>query len=55
MRPTSGGELMDGNRDGYVCTWLVLSITGDTMRVIMDNDVPTPDGVLTEPEPYIGM
>jgi hypothetical protein len=55
MHPASAGARVDRNGDGYVCTRLARSMTGDTLRVTLDNDVPTADGARVEPELYVGM
>lgn len=52
MRPGSAGAMADLNGDGYVCTLHFRSIDGDTLRVTVDNDVPTPDNARVE-HPYI--
>jgi hypothetical protein len=52
MRPASAGAMVNRNGDGYVCTELILSIAGDTLRLTMDNDAASDS---TQPEPYIGM
>src|SRR5690348_6320860 len=54
MRPASSADAMvDSNGDGYVCTQLIRSIAGDTLRLTVDNDSAQVETVL--PEPYIGM
>jgi hypothetical protein len=55
MHPASAGARVDRNGDGYVCTRQVRSMAGDTLRVTMDNDVPTADSAQVEPELYVGM
>ena len=52
MRPAAG-TMMDLNHDGYVCAIHIRSITGDTLDLMVDNDVATLVSML--PEPYIGM
>ena len=54
MRPAPG-DMADLNDDGYVCTMHIRSIAGDTLRVTVDNDAPTPPDAWVLPEPYIGM
>ena len=53
MRPASGDAMVDRNGDRYVCTELIRSIAGDTLRLTVDNDGAQVETVL--PEPYIGM
>ena len=53
MRPASADAMGDRNGDGYVCTELIRSIAGDTLRLTVDNDSAQVETVL--PEPYIGM
>jgi len=53
MRPASADAMVDRNGDGYVCTQLIRSIAGDTLRLTVDNDSAQVETVL--PEPYIGM
>jgi len=53
MRPASADAMVDRNGDGYVCTELIRSIAGDTLRLTVDNDSAQVETVL--PEPYIGM
>jgi hypothetical protein len=55
MRPGSAGDMANRNSDGYVCTRHVRSIAGDTLRVTVDNDVPTADSARVEPDLYVGM
>ena len=52
MRPAPEA-MMDLNRDGYVCPIHFRSITGETLDLMVDNDVAVLESVL--PEPYIGM
>jgi hypothetical protein len=51
----SDGAMVDRNRDTYVCTRRIRSIAGDSLRLTVDNDVPTPDSARVEPEIYVGM
>jgi len=53
MRPASAGAMEDRNGDGYVCTLLIRSIAGHTLRLTVDNDSAQVETVF--PEPYIGM
>ena len=53
MRPASADAMVDRNGDGYVCTQLIRSIAGDTLRLTVDNDSAQVETVF--PEPYIGM
>lgn len=53
LRPADAGDMADLNRDGYVCTKAVRSMAGDTLRITVDNDVPTLAWVL--PQFYVGM
>ena len=55
MRPAAAGDMADRNGDGYVCTKDVRSIADDNLRVMVDNDVPTPDSVWVLPQFYVGM
>jgi hypothetical protein len=55
MHPTSAGVMVDRNGDGYICTRHVRSMAGDTLRVTVDNNVPTADSARVEPELYVGM
>jgi hypothetical protein len=55
MHPASLGARVNRNGDGYVCTRNVRSIAGDTLRVTVDNNVPTADSARVEPELYVGM
>ncbi len=55
MHLVSAGAIVDRNGDGYVCTRLARSMTGDTLRVTVDNNVPTSDSTRVEPELYVGM
>lgn len=55
MYPASVGAMVDLNGDRYICTRHVPSIAGDTLRVTLDNDVPTADSTRVEPELYVGM
>ena len=55
MRPAPTGDMADLNGDGYVCTMHVRSITGDTLRIMVDNDAPRADNASVLPDPYIGM
>lgn len=48
MRPALRGGMGDLNGDGYVCTQYFRSMDGDTLRVTVDNDVPTPDSAQVE-------
>ena len=48
----SGGEMADLNGDRFVCTLHFRSMDGDTLRVTVDNDVPTPDSAWVE-LPYV--
>ncbi|HEY3219131.1 MAG TPA: hypothetical protein VGJ80_00240 [Gemmatimonadales bacterium] len=52
MRPDPADVMADRNGDGYVCTLQIRSMTGDTLRLAVDNDAPSLD---IQPEPYIGM
>lgn len=52
MRPASAGDMADVNGDGYVCTRQFRSMDGDTLRVTVDNDVPTADSARVE-LPYV--
>ena len=55
MLPAGAGTMADRNGDGYVCTRLVRSIAGDTMRLTVDNDVLNADRARVEPDAYRGM
>jgi hypothetical protein len=55
MYPASAGAMVNLNGDGYICTRDVRSIAGDTLRLTVDNDVPTADSARVEPEMYVGM
>jgi hypothetical protein len=55
MHPASEGAMVNRNGDGYVCTRHVRSIAGDTLRIAVDNDVPTTDSTRVEPDLYVGM
>jgi hypothetical protein len=55
MYPASAGAMVDLNGDRYICTRHVRSIAGDTLRLTVDNDVPTADSARVEPELYVGM
>lgn len=44
--------MADLNGDRFVCTLHFRSMDGDTLRVTVDNDVPTPDSAWVE-LPYV--
>ena len=55
MRPDPTATIEDLNGDGYVCTALVRSAAGDTVRLMVDNDAAPAEGAPREPDAYSGM